>query len=214
MNAPATIEQDTRLDELAQFINAGHEEIRKVGRAALERAVEIGHAILEAQAQVPKGEWLRWMRRNVDFHPTTAYKYVRLARLAQANKLPEGATGVEHALRLAAEEPWHNRTLLSDDEKARMAELVKTEGLHAVAEAFGVVPSTVWRWTSPNSPIASRGQRSGHRTDGRVGITDEMIEVVAEWLVKRFADAGYFAKVNDQVRHDALDLLGLVVRAI
>ena len=38
-----------------------------------------------------------------------------------------------------------------------------------------------------------------------------MIERAARWLVERFADAGYFVRVTDQVRHDALELLQLAL---
>ena len=38
-----------------------------------------------------------------------------------------------------------------------------------------------------------------------------MIERAARWLVDKFADTGYFVRVNDQVRHDALELLQLAL---
>ena len=208
-----------RLDALARLINAEHDHFRRVGRRALEHAIRAGDALVEAQAQVPKGGWLAWISENVAVHPATVYKYMRLSRLGRERVLGSGATGVEDALRIFSDEPWHNRTVPSEEDKRRMAALVEAEGLKAVAEAFDVVPSTVWRWTSPNSPVAITDRRSSLAKRGRaphhalIEITDAMIDATAAWLCQRFADTGYFATVNDQVRGDALELLGVALSA-
>jgi Protein of unknown function (DUF3102)/Helix-turn-helix domain of resolvase len=207
-----------RLDELAQRINAEHDEFKRVGRVALEHAVKCGEALIEAQAQVQHGRWLAWLHENVRVHPTTVYKYMRLARFRD-RVLAADATGVEHALRLVADGPWHHRTLPTADDKAEMRRLLESgESMEAIAKSFDVATSTVWRWTSEKSDVAvvhradSLARRGRAPRHALVEITDGMIEAAAGWLVRRFVDE-YSGVVDDRVRGDALQLLGVALQA-
>lgn len=209
MSALRAVESD-QLGELAAQINAEHEQVWRAGRVALEHAVKAGVALLQAQALVERGGWLTWMAENVTVHPTSAYKYMRLARYKD-EVLASGVDGVQAGLDLIADKPWHERSRLDAEDKATMRDLIKTHSLGEVAECFGCAESTVWRWTSDRSPAADR--EKGLKKRGRapahalVEITDEMIEIVAVWLAGRYGSGA----VTDEWRGDAVDVIGLAL---
>lgn len=142
------------LDDLAAEINAEHQQVWRAGREALVHAVKCGKALLKAQEGCPTGTWLRWLEANVSVHPTSAYKYMRLAR--HADKVLEAGEGVQHALELVSGEPWHKRRALTDEDRAEMVRLAAAHSLEEIAETFGCAVSTVSRWTSPQSPARAQ----------------------------------------------------------
>ncbi len=68
------------LGDLAQQINEGHDETRKLAVTALQRAMETGALLLRAKQRLPHGEWGAWMRDNIRMSPRTAQMYMRVAR--------------------------------------------------------------------------------------------------------------------------------------
>src|SRR5262245_45619571 len=67
------------LEDLARQIRAGLELARRERCNALHRDLDIGDALLEAQARVSSG-WKRWLRENCFLSVRTALLYQRLAR--------------------------------------------------------------------------------------------------------------------------------------
>lgn len=61
---------------IAGEINTIKEQVRAT---ALNGAVEIGKRLQEAKALVPDGEWIRWLKDNVDYSPRTAQNMMALA---------------------------------------------------------------------------------------------------------------------------------------
>ena len=61
---------------IAGEINTIKEQVRAT---ALNGAVEIGRRLQEAKALVPDGEWIRWLKDNVDYSPRTAQNMMALA---------------------------------------------------------------------------------------------------------------------------------------
>lgn len=55
-------------------------EIRFFKRQAAESICEIGMRLIEAKTQLSHGEWLPWLRDEVDFSEASAQRYMRLAR--------------------------------------------------------------------------------------------------------------------------------------
>jgi Protein of unknown function (DUF3102) len=93
------------LDELAAELRHQHEAAVAAFGVAVEHALNAGRLLLEAKAQVPHGEWLAWLERNLPASARTAQQYMQLARR------PEDARalahlGIQGALReLAAPRP-------------------------------------------------------------------------------------------------------------
>src|SRR5271169_5322727 len=64
------------LADLARRINIAHET---VVASSIEHAVEAGKLLLEAKAQVPHGEWMKWLKANCKVSGRTARLYMQIA---------------------------------------------------------------------------------------------------------------------------------------
>ena len=64
----------------ADEINRLHHEIDNMAITALEKAIRIGELLAEQHARCKHGEWLPWLKANVQFGQATAYNYQRLYR--------------------------------------------------------------------------------------------------------------------------------------
>lgn len=62
---------------IAGEINTIKEQVRST---ALSASVEIGHRLQEAKALVPAGEWVQWLKDNVDYSVRTAQNLMALAQ--------------------------------------------------------------------------------------------------------------------------------------
>lgn len=70
MSAPALV-------DLADRINAAHEEAFRHAKAAILRAIDVGDLLTQAKAQVKHGEWIPWVEANCRFGVRQAQKYLR-----------------------------------------------------------------------------------------------------------------------------------------
>ena len=81
----------------ADEINRLHHEIDNMARTAPEKAIRIGELLAEQHACCKHGEWLPWLKANVQFSSKTAYnyegiyrersKFVNVTNLAEAYRL-------------------------------------------------------------------------------------------------------------------------------
>ena len=86
----------------ADEINRLHHEIDNMARTALEKAIRIGELLTEQRARCKHGEWLPWLKANVQFcleKPLTIIegiyrersKFVNVTNLAEAYRLLTGS---------------------------------------------------------------------------------------------------------------------------
>jgi glycine cleavage system regulatory protein len=68
------------LAELANKINAEHQQAETAMRAGLEHAKNAGELLMQAKAQCRHGEWLPWLGANVRFSERTVQAYMRIAK--------------------------------------------------------------------------------------------------------------------------------------
>jgi Protein of unknown function (DUF3102) len=68
--------------DLANRINAAHEEVKKALWRGAEHAIEAGRLLLQAKATVRHGNWIEWVGSNCRFAERTAQLYMRLAQEA------------------------------------------------------------------------------------------------------------------------------------
>ena len=67
-------------NELANRINAEHEEVKKALWRGAEHAIEAGRLLLQAKNTMHHGHWLEWVGANCRFSERTAQLYMRLAQ--------------------------------------------------------------------------------------------------------------------------------------
>src|SRR3954454_10501435 len=60
------------LADIAARINEAHERASASAQSAMEAAVEVGHLLIQAKAQVGHGGWLPWLEANTSVSERTA----------------------------------------------------------------------------------------------------------------------------------------------
>ncbi len=87
------------LERLGVTIRDHHERTQAAFGAAVQEAILCGKALTAAKAKVKHGEWLPWLKANVEFTSQTASGYMRLAEHAAQI---EGAPSISVALKQLA----------------------------------------------------------------------------------------------------------------
>jgi hypothetical protein len=77
---------DLALPDLAELINAAHDQAHQAARTAIEYAIECGRLLLEAKANVGHGGWLPWVEANTKVSARQSQRYMRLAAAAIEGK--------------------------------------------------------------------------------------------------------------------------------
>ena len=68
-----------RLPVLAAEINQSHVLAMQHSGRAVQHALRCGDLLIEAKAKIPHGQWLPWLRQNVDFSERSVQAYMRVA---------------------------------------------------------------------------------------------------------------------------------------
>jgi hypothetical protein len=68
------------LAKLAARINAEHHQAETARRAGLQHAKNAGELLIKAKEQCRYGEWLPWLRANVELSERTAQAYMQIAK--------------------------------------------------------------------------------------------------------------------------------------
>lgn len=194
-----------RLKELTAIANDEHAALVRRGRELIEHAIKAGSALLEARRRFHGIGWIDWMERSLTMHPTTAYRYMRIAEYA--DQVRESGIDSIEAVQLLADQPrrGHGPRGYSDADKAQWVQLVDEIGVKRTAALLGVAVSTISKWAGPQHP--HRGPRARTRPTSSPSISDEAIERLARWLTERFGGFDYPERVTEQVRADALEAL-------
>jgi len=69
----------TDLPTLASWINNSHARVTATNRSYLTFARECGDWLKQAKTTVPRGQWLAWIKANLEFTPRMAQYYVTIA---------------------------------------------------------------------------------------------------------------------------------------
>jgi len=67
------------LPALADRIRAEHQAVQAAMRNGVTHALAAGDGLVQAQSQVPSGQWARWLKENCFFSVRTAQLYMQLA---------------------------------------------------------------------------------------------------------------------------------------
>jgi len=68
------------LEAIAVRVRNAHAGVVHATANLLDHAMTAGAALIEAQLQVPDGEWVSWLEKHCDFRLRTAQVYMQLAR--------------------------------------------------------------------------------------------------------------------------------------
>jgi hypothetical protein len=73
--------------DIADEINAAHEQAENSLRASVELALRVGELLLQAKRTFGRhGKWTDWLKANIKFSDRLAQAYMRLARLPVENR--------------------------------------------------------------------------------------------------------------------------------
>lgn len=203
------------VDALAATANDHHAALHGAMRRGLAHALAAGAALNEAKARFvssPGFGWRQWMQQRLDFDEHTARWYMRID--AFRDELPDDVLTMKGAMRFLQANGMRLRGMLSDEEIAGIYAMFDAGfGQTEIAERVGISKQGVhYHIVNREKRDESSGRRIERRPPRRrIAVDDFMIERAARWLVDRFADTGYFVRVNDQARRDALELLQLVL---
>jgi Protein of unknown function (DUF3102) len=67
----------TVVKDPVEEINQLHADICLAARGTIEAAIRIGELLTEERKALKYGEWLKWLKGNIQFSQRTAYRYVR-----------------------------------------------------------------------------------------------------------------------------------------
>lgn len=79
IEAPAA-QGDNRLPALAAEIRRAHTDVQDAAKTAAQRAIDAGHALIEAKELVKHGEWLPWLREHCALTERTAQLYMQIVK--------------------------------------------------------------------------------------------------------------------------------------
>lgn len=125
-------------DEIGRDIRSITDEINFFKRQEVESIYEIGRRLIEAKAQLKHGEWLPWLRDEVEFSETSAQRYMQLAR-EYGKSTTVRDLGVSKALALLAlpaseRENFASEKHLVNGEEKSVVEMSKRELEEAVRQ--------------------------------------------------------------------------------
>ena len=108
---PAKLPDD--LDALVADINKACADAEHAVRSGVANAIRAGELLIKAQARVPHGQWLLWLKRHIRFSERTAQLYMQLAALDEANR--QRVADLNVPLRAALKMLRHERQDIDDD---------------------------------------------------------------------------------------------------
>jgi len=89
-----------RLVALAADIRVAHASVLDAAKTRAARALEAGHALLEAKSLVKHGEWLPWLKEHCGLPERTAQLYMKLAKQG-LDETVVAALGLGEAVRIS-----------------------------------------------------------------------------------------------------------------
>jgi len=111
-------DEGTDLVALAARATAAHRAVGRQMRGALRSAVEAGEVLNEAKAQLPHGEWIRWVEQTAGIPRRTATHYRRIAsKRANVAHLLDDGTVTEALAVLTGEKTAVEKTAEKEEEE-------------------------------------------------------------------------------------------------
>lgn len=111
------------LPNLASQINDFHLEAESHAKKALMFAIQAGEHLNNAKSKVQHGQWMAWLKENINFSKRKAQTYMRLANhREEIEKNAESALlGIDGALKLVAD----SNSPVIDNSKSKLYQLIE-----------------------------------------------------------------------------------------
>jgi len=154
------------LEAIAVRVRNAHAGVVHATANLLDHAMTAGAALIEAQLQVPDGEWVSWLEKHCDFRLRTAQVYMQLAR--RRSDL-EGQHTAPRSLRGAL-------AALNRSDRARFP--TTSHRTTKTPQSRMVLNSLAWAGAAP--------QERTHFLNG-VGYSGLLAAVPAEWDLEGYA---------------------------
>jgi hypothetical protein len=160
------------LSDLAERINAEHQQAETALREGLSHARAAGELLLQAKQQCRHGQWLPWLAANVRFSERTAQSYMRVAaRWEELTSNPQRVADLPYreAVAMLAEV----REVDVDGNLERAVAL-----LGDVAEEFRRIPKDKWTVDGLSEVVAIADECVRHATAIKIDNMTRLGEVL------------------------------------
>lgn len=142
MTTAVEVRTHRSLDRIAKDIKAACKRLQEGMSESLSAAIDLGQELVEAQGQVPRGEWPIWVEKNTPLTYVTAKRYMQFARelpaIPPAKRSRMINLGIVDAIRLLAD--VNAEAYLTDPDKAQQKILnAANDGLIPKAKARKLV---------------------------------------------------------------------------
>jgi hypothetical protein len=150
-----------RLPILAAQIAAAHIGALDAAKTAAERAIEAGHALIEAKSLVKHGEWLPWLKGHCHISERSAQFYMKIAKLGLKSETVAflGIKAAAEVITLAYPDPFAEKSEADNREFA----LYMLFGIHGGYTLEAAEQYCQWLarrgWTSPTEWLGEVGDR-------------------------------------------------------
>lgn len=142
------------LDQLAEQIKHQHGLVTVHLKNTLDRMIDCGHLLIEAQDQVPRGQWVKWSTEKLGIHRKTVSTYIRFARYQDLLVEHNVKTAIDARHLLGQLElPSAN----SSEHFAKEAQRMRAQGksVNEIAKHFNVTHARVSQWTNRKKSLAN-----------------------------------------------------------
>ena len=167
---PTEAADSNRLPILASEIRKAHADVQDAAKTAAQRAIDAGHALIEAKALVKHGEWLLWLRKHCALAERTAQLYMKVANsgLESATVAVLGLNAVAKVLVINLPDPFGD-TPEDELQEWRLFALFLMEcrGWRNANAAWQCEWLKRNGWTSPNEWMGKEGDRFRQRVGYR-----------------------------------------------
>jgi hypothetical protein len=132
-----------RLAVLAVEIRQAHDDVQDTFRAAAERAIDAGRALIEAKLLCGHGQWLAWLTSNTRLSVRQSQRYMQLAKRAEGGKcVPGDAFNLREVVAALAPERQKSPTARAAREPAEPRHKALSADMQSAVEALASDPET------------------------------------------------------------------------
>ncbi|QKC83943.1 DUF3102 domain-containing protein [Mesorhizobium sp. NZP2077] len=150
-----------RLPVLAAQIAEAHIGALDAAKTAAERAIEAGHALIEAKSLVKHGEWLPWLKGHCHISERSAQFYMKIAKLGLKSEMVSflGIKAAAEVITLSYPDPFTEKSKDDLREWALYMIMAVRDGLSLGAAESHCHWLARQNWKTPSEWLGDRGER-------------------------------------------------------
>lgn len=197
------------LEVLTARIYENFTTLQTAAVSMLYAGIAIGETLAKVKETLPHGFWLSYVEEQLPFGHTAAASYLLVARHKDMLLEDEGVQTMDAALKKLRALCLTSHTKITPEKIALIKQTHAESGnIKQVARDLGISYGTAYRYANG----ATKREVRPHTGGKKIGITDQMIERMAKWLMDRYAP-GVTTGIDDEWRGLALEALGAALRS-